>query len=188
MGDIDIEEFVNGHTLPLEDLPPIGSTGKDYGWPPGYMTIPMVKILRSEGITKTSQLFVLVHSVSDQRFRKFVEGREDDKEGKMGNPRGLHAVVHMWLARGVTRVEFESRIPAPTPAAVVGPPPHPCLWTGADYNVMIGLLTTVKDWPVPERNREDRATEHAQRYINRFNSVYPAWRRMHMVGGSDRTL
>jgi hypothetical protein len=174
----DIEEFVNTHPLPKEDLPPFeypeGKRGGDYGWPHGIMTKPMVQILRSEGITKTSQLFVLARSVSLERFRKFVEGQED-KAGTMGNPRGLHVVVHLWLARGPTRVEFESRIPARTPADAID---HSCLWTGADYTFMIGLLRTVRDWPVNEHT-EDRATEHAQKYIDRFNSIYPVWRAMH---------
>jgi hypothetical protein len=177
MGDIP-------NKLPKEDLPPIGSTGEDYGWPRGIMTAQMVKILRSEGITKTSQLCVLVQSVSRERFRKFVEGQED-KEGNMGNPRGLYEVVDMWVTpRGPPRVEFKSRIPPPTPAEVRD---HSCLWTGADYTFMIGLLRTVRDWPVNEHT-EDRATELAQRYIDLFNSIYPAWRAMHMVGGSSRAL
>ena len=163
--------------LPREELPPLGRDGAAYGWPAGIMTVPIVEALRSEGFTKTSQVCVLVHSISRERFRVFLEGQED-RNSSMGNTRGLYEQVHEWVTGpppNPERIEFRSRIPAEDVADAID---HTCQWTGADYTFMIGLLTTVRT-PI---------TDQAQSYIDNFRSVYPVWRAMHMVGGSSRAL
>ena len=162
------EEFVRKNPLPKEDLPPEGKTGASFGWPPGIMNQAMAATLRSEGITKTSQLFVLVHSISQESFGVFVEGAEG-KDGELGNPRGLHDVVRMWLARPDMKAKFRERI--------VASHGHSCKWTGADYTFMIGLLTTVPNRP-PLSDGEAR--ENAERYLQEFQTIgYPVWRATH---------
>jgi hypothetical protein len=146
--------------LPQEDLPPSGEAGGTYGWPTGVMSASIVTTLRSEGITKTSHLFALVNSISEERFRIFMEGQEDQH----GASRNLYRAVQGWLARPETRREHLLRVPGPrTREEEIA---HPCRWTGADYNLMIGLLTTVRVPPTPV----------AEAYLTDFKRGYLVWR------------
>ena len=115
--------------LPQENLPPLGRSGDDYGWPRGMLPASAVEVLRGEGLTKTSQVFLLARCMTQEQWRNFLEGTHHGA----ADPRPQHDHLLAWLSRPEILEDFRLRVPG-------RPSECQCEWTGGECLIITSHL------------------------------------------------